>query len=172
MKPKPFSALNHFTVPCATCAPAFVRRTTLPDRRAGFLLFRPSNTNVELNRAERYNKKPGKTGLQAESIPRRVSADQARSPRGLERGVDAVGRADHRLQRIEGLKALPRVQDDGLLGLVQSPVLDQLTQHRDGHATRGLGEDARRAGEVADALHDLVVAHPADGAAGAPDRVE
>jgi len=25
MKPKPFSALNHFTVPCATCAPTFVR---------------------------------------------------------------------------------------------------------------------------------------------------
>src|SRR6185312_9444879 len=23
MQPKPFSALNHFTVPCATCAPTF-----------------------------------------------------------------------------------------------------------------------------------------------------
>src|ERR1700710_1886696 len=47
MKPKPFSALNHFTVPCATCAPTFVRTAPL-DRGAGVSLFRPSNTNVEL----------------------------------------------------------------------------------------------------------------------------
>src|SRR5919107_4400679 len=34
MKPKPFSALNHFTVPCATCAPTF-RACGRPPHRPG-----------------------------------------------------------------------------------------------------------------------------------------
>src|SRR3954451_671669 len=48
MKPKPFSALNHFTVPCATCAPTFVRSDDPPRSRGRVSLFRPPNTNVEL----------------------------------------------------------------------------------------------------------------------------
>src|SRR4051812_44147880 len=48
MKPKPFSALNHFTVPCATCAPTF-RATDEPSRSGGRgLALPPVNTNVEL----------------------------------------------------------------------------------------------------------------------------
>src|SRR3954454_5085966 len=48
MKPKPFSALNHFTVPCATCSPTFVHSggPQVPGGRV--VLFRPPNTNVEL----------------------------------------------------------------------------------------------------------------------------
>src|SRR3712207_9534148 len=58
MKPKPFSALNHFTVPCATCAPTVVRADALPTDRGGRVeLFRPSNTNVEPNRGRTYNTK-------------------------------------------------------------------------------------------------------------------
>src|ERR671921_2741426 len=53
MKPKPFSALNHFTVPCATCAPTF-RACGRPlwFGGPGYSLFRPPNTNVELEPRE------------------------------------------------------------------------------------------------------------------------
>src|SRR3954451_9067498 len=35
MKPKPFSGLNHFTVPCATCAPTFRAFGRAPPRAGG-----------------------------------------------------------------------------------------------------------------------------------------
>src|SRR3954471_23024914 len=52
MKPKPFSALNHFTVPCATCAPTFraCGRPLLTGEPG--LALRPSDTNAELDPRE------------------------------------------------------------------------------------------------------------------------
>src|SRR3954447_10129074 len=104
MKPKPFSALNHFTVPCATCAPTFMRRTTPLDRGAGVSLFRPSNTNVELEPRGRYNKKARKTGppRRIDTGPRSAAsrpvalADEAGCPDRLQRRLDAVRRAHDR----------------------------------------------------------------------------
>src|SRR4051812_5076848 len=118
MKPKPFSALNHFTVPCATCAPTFMRRTTPLDRGAGFLLFRPSERTWNSNRAERYNKKARKTGtprgIDTGPCPE-VSADQTGFARRLQRRAHAVRGSDDRLQRVQRLQALTGVEDDGLL---------------------------------------------------------
>src|SRR3954470_24853353 len=48
MKPKPFSALNHFTVPCATCYTTFVHSVAPQVPEGRVVLFRPPNTNVEL----------------------------------------------------------------------------------------------------------------------------
>src|ERR1700712_1410595 len=48
MKPKPFSALNHFTVPCATCAPAFMSADSPLEPANRVAVFRPYDTNVEL----------------------------------------------------------------------------------------------------------------------------
>jgi hypothetical protein len=62
MKPKPFSALNHFTVPCATCAPAFVRSgRSFSIGEPGYSLFRPSNTNVELEPRETVHEKSARS---------------------------------------------------------------------------------------------------------------
>src|SRR5437764_8158902 len=56
MKPKPFSALNHFTVPCATGAPTFVRADG-PAQVVGpgYSLFRPRTRTWNSNRARGYN---------------------------------------------------------------------------------------------------------------------
>src|SRR3954453_9612187 len=54
------------------------------------------------------------------------SADEPRSPHRLQRRVDAVGEADDGLQRVEGLQALPGVEDDGLLRRVEPAVGHQL----------------------------------------------
>src|SRR3712207_2540815 len=140
MKPKPFSALNHFTVPCATCAPTVVRADGLPTDRGGRVeLFRPSNTNVEPNRRRTYSTKrlvrpdsrtrPTRSG---EALPEPGTAthpggspDETGRPDRRQRRRHPVGRPDDRLQRVEGLQALPGVQDDGLLRRVQPAVLDQ-----------------------------------------------
>src|SRR3954453_9744481 len=162
MKPKPFSALNPFTVPCATCAPTF--RATDDPPRSGGRVFRSSARRTRTwnsNRAERYNKNAGKTG-----IPRGIDTgpspgpvtpdlgDEAGLARRLQRWAHPVRGPDDGLERIERLQALTGVEDDGLLVPVQATVLHQLAEHRDGHPARGLGEDARGPGEVADALHD------------------
>src|SRR3954452_6326536 len=59
MKPKPFSALNHFTVPCATCAPTFraCGRPLLTGEPG--LALRPSDTNVELEPRETVEERAG-----------------------------------------------------------------------------------------------------------------
>src|SRR5437660_9791920 len=104
MKPKPFSALNHFTVPCATGAPTFVRA----DGPAhvvgpGYSLFRPRTRTWNSNRARGYN-----TGCEERATPRtfppggsgrtRVgndltpgpwsSPDETRGPDRAQRGLD------------------------------------------------------------------------------------
>src|SRR3954449_13236143 len=188
MKPKPFSALNHFTVPCATCAPTFraCGRPTAADGARSRSSARRTRT-WNSNRARRYNRKALVTALRRRTVTRirgrlrhpagrmtrpYASADEPRGPHRPQRRLHPMCGADDRRERVEGLQTFPGVEDDGLLRRVQPAVTDQLAQHRDRHATGGLGEDAGGPGEVADALHDLVVADPADRAAGPPDRVE
>src|SRR4051812_26005477 len=158
MKPKPFSALNHFTLPCATCAPTFVRRTTPLDRGAGSEALPP----VEHERGTRTARKattrtPAIHRIHAESrrsgdrSSRPTSADETGRPRRLQRRVHPVGGPDDRLERVEGLQPLAGVEDDGLLRGVKPAVLDELAEDRHGHPAGRLREDTRRAREVADA---------------------
>src|SRR3712207_2931475 len=56
MKPKPFSALNHFTVPCATCAPTFVRADGPVIRGPGTALPPAGHVRGTDDRARRYNR--------------------------------------------------------------------------------------------------------------------
>src|ERR1700709_1189434 len=108
MKPKPFSALNHFTVPCATCAPTF-RACGRPPWTwgPGYSLFRPSNTNVELEPRETVQgEQPPEQWVRAGLIPARDRAsaprpggrtyrtplaDEPRRPDRLQRRVHPVG---------------------------------------------------------------------------------
>src|SRR5690242_17651345 len=168
MKPKPFSALNHFTVPCATCAPTF-RAADGPTAAEGpgYSLFRPYNTNVELEprRTVQHRVRGGSTSTHDSSpvpvswrfirarrphpTPREgPSRDETRLPGRPQRRLHPVRGTDHGLQRVEGLQALPGVEDDGLLGRVEPPVLDQLPEDGDGHAARRLAEHAGRTGQV------------------------
>src|SRR3954451_18994090 len=165
MKPKPFSALNHFTVPWATCSPTF-RACGRPHVSWGRGLALPPAEHARGTRTAR----DGTSGegcreyIHAAQTPDRdVSVTQSGDrpdptpgPAGpgsrltdqtgradrLQRGLHVVRGADDRLQRGEGLEALSRVEDDGLLRGVEPPVADQLTQHRDGDPTGGLGEHA------------------------------
>src|ERR1700750_1584537 len=82
------------------------------------------------------------------------------------RRLDGRGRADDAGHRVEGLQAVAGVDDDGLERGVELAGLDELLEHTDGGAARGLGEDALRAGQQHDALADLVVADVLDRAAG------
>src|SRR3954451_19032630 len=129
MKPKPFSALNHFTVPCATCAPTFSRDgRPLLIGGPGFCSSARQNERGTRPARKGTTRKPGKQVLQAEPIctfcdvvPRSGDglSDEAGLPSRLERRADAVGGSDDRLQRVEGLQALAGVEDDGLLVLVE-----------------------------------------------------
>src|SRR5690349_3907845 len=142
MKPKPFSALNHFTVPCATCAPTLVRADGPSDAaEPGYSLFRPRTRTWNSNRARGYSTgcveratprtfQTGQvrtgTGVWDHPTPgRRSSPDEARSPDRPQRGLHPVGGADDGQQRVEGLQPLAGVEDDGLPGRVQQSVLDQ-----------------------------------------------
>src|SRR4051794_33719529 len=132
MKPKPFSALNHFTVPCATCAPTFSydgRRLfaeepglALPpvDHERGTRTARKVQQEGPENRTSTQNRYRIRTLLpwSGEHVPvheppragkergQRVLADEAGRPDRLQRRLDAVRRAHHRLQRVEGLEPL------------------------------------------------------------------
>src|SRR4051812_10062861 len=114
MKPKPFSALNHFTVPCATCAPTF-RATDDPSGSGGRVsALPPVNTNVELeprgkvqqespeyrqSTQNRYRVLRGRHPVR--STPGRCSGDEAGLARRLQRWAHAVRGSDDRLQRVE-----------------------------------------------------------------------
>src|SRR6478735_134293 len=115
MKPKPFSALNHFTVPGATCAPTF-RATDDPSRSGGRVFRSSARQNERGTRTARKGttRKPGKQVLHAEStstfcelVPRSGddrppdSADETRLARGLQRRAHPVRGTDDRLQRVE-----------------------------------------------------------------------
>src|SRR3712207_4970040 len=130
MKPKPFSALNHFTVPCATCAPTFRacgRSLWIGGPRSRSSARRTRTWNS--NRARRYMRVARVTPTPRSADARMWGGlphppgkdptlrlrDESRRPDRAQRGLHAVGRPDHRLERVEGLEALPRVEDDGLL---------------------------------------------------------
>src|SRR4051794_13024909 len=82
MKPKPFSALNHFTVPCATCSPTFVHSVGPQVPGGRVVLFRPPNTNVELEpRGTVQELVSLVTGLPRDYSPDVVPAEGPRLPR-------------------------------------------------------------------------------------------
>ena len=92
-----------------------------------------------------------------------------------ERGVRRVdgGRRTHPVRnRVERLEAVTGVEHDRLAVGVELAGLHQLLQHADGHAARGLREDALGAGQQLDALADLLVVDVLDGAAGTTGDVE
>src|SRR3954454_22013194 len=166
MKPKPFSALNHFTVPCATCAPTFVRAVNPPASEGSGLALPPvgheRGTRTARNGTARIAAGHGSATCPITRCGNDYdSADQARFPDRAERRLHPVGGGDDGGDRLQGLEALAGVEDDGLLGRVEPAVLHELPQHRGGDAARGLGEDAGGAGQVPDALHDRRVADPA-----------
>src|SRR3954468_19908911 len=101
MKPKPFSALNHFTVPCATCAPTF-RATDDPSRSGGRVSALPPVGHERGTRTARKGttRRPEIQVIHAESIPGRalVLLDEPGGPCRLQRRLDAVRRSDDRLQ--------------------------------------------------------------------------
>src|SRR5215212_11052430 len=114
MKPKPFSALNHFTrCPVPRVLPRFVRTDDPPDVGAGFLALPPVRTRAwNSNRAEPYSTEAARTAAprmaharsRGISLPRMTghahrtpSADEPRGPHRLQRGLHAVGEADDRL---------------------------------------------------------------------------
>src|SRR3954464_6714984 len=108
MKPKPFSALNHFTVPCATCAPTFVRADDPARSRGRVSLFRPSNTNVELEPRgtvqELVSQVMGPSRVSSPhvvpGVAPGVSGDETGLAQRLQRGLYAVGGADDGQQRV------------------------------------------------------------------------
>src|SRR3954469_5027034 len=81
MKPKPFSALNHFTVPCATCAPTF-RATDDPPRSGGRVSALPPVEHERGTRTARKGttRKPEIQVIHAESIPGRAREGYAMRP--------------------------------------------------------------------------------------------
>src|SRR3712207_4140353 len=100
MKPKPFSALNHFTVPCATCAPTF-RACGRPSSIGGpgYSLFRPSDTNVELEPRENVPHRMRSDGDSTHGdtrtddvLPHPASGDETGCPGGPQQ----IGRASCR----------------------------------------------------------------------------
>ena len=72
-------------------------------------------------------------------------------------------RAAHGVDRLQAVAG--DAEHDALVG-VDVAALGELGQHRGGDAAGGLGEDAGRLGEQADAGADLVVGHRVDAAAG------
>src|SRR3954452_4889901 len=122
MKPKPFSALNHFTVPCATCAPTF-RATDDPSRSGGRVsALPPVRTRTwNANRAERYDKKARNTGHPRGTAPFRAppracegwggrsafSSTVPAGPRRVAGRLDSVRGPDEWVHRVERLQALP-----------------------------------------------------------------
>src|SRR3954453_21949550 len=91
MKPKPFSALNHFTVPCATCAPTF-RATDDPSRSEGRVSALPPVGHERGTRTARKGttRKPEIQVIHAESIPGRAPAP-SRAPPGACEGWGGRG---------------------------------------------------------------------------------
>src|SRR3954466_15607488 len=82
MKPKPFSALNHFTVPSATCAPTFVRADDPSRSRGRGLALPPANTNV--------GREPRGT---VQELVSQVTGHAHRSPEGVVTRVAPPGQA-------------------------------------------------------------------------------
>src|SRR5687767_11798810 len=132
---------------CHVCSCVSCVRTAPPDRRTGSSSSARRTRTWNSNRARRYSRNTGKvlyprrtnTGSGERCLPPirtaelYASGDEAGRPGGLQGRVHAVGRPDHRLERVERLEALARVEHDGLLGGVQPAVLDQLAQHRHRH---------------------------------------
>src|SRR5919112_1414580 len=154
MKPKPFSALNHFTVPCATCAPTF-RAGGPPTAGDGAR----SRSSARRTRTWKSNR----------ARPYRTERVGTATPRTGNTGTDE---RDDGLQRVQRLEPLTGVQDDGPLRRVEPAVGHEPAEHRDGDPAGGLREDARRPRQVADPLHDLGVPDPADRSAGPADGVQ
>src|SRR3954452_1205966 len=160
MKPKPFSALNHFTVPCATCAPTIVRADDPSE--SGDRVTRSSARRTRTWNSNRARTYP--TQRVQSATPRTGHTDtddlgdEACRAHRLQGRLHPVGGAHDRRQRVQGLESLAGVEDDGLLRSVEPPVGHQLPQHRYGDPAGGLGEDACRPGQVADALDDFLVA--------------
>src|SRR5215218_2128188 len=77
---------------------------------------------------------------------------------GVERGRDDGSRTDAGLDRVERLEPVAGdVGDDALVGSYDALSREAL-ERRDGHASRGLGEDALGAREELHRVDDLVVA--------------
>src|SRR5918912_1227114 len=138
MKPKPFSALNHFTVPCATCAPTFRACGRSPLRGGTGSSSSARRTRTwNSNRAKPYSREALLAAIPCRTVTRirsrldlrirrhtgpYASGDQPRRPDRPQRGLHAVGRADDALERVEGLQPLAGVEDDGLLRRIEPAV--------------------------------------------------
>src|SRR5690606_24380397 len=97
---------------------------------------------------------------------------QAGGAEGFQGRGDVRGRGDDGRDGVQGLQAVPRVDDHGFGGRVEGTGPDELAQGRDGDAAGGLAEDALGAGEQPDALDHLLVGDVLDGAVRAADDVQ
>src|SRR3954447_20902272 len=123
MKPKPFSALNHFTVPCATCAPTF-RATDDPSRSGGRVsALPPVRTNVELEPRGKVQQESPESGYSTQNRYLR-SARSSPGPVTTGRPVQLI-RPDSRADFSDGLTRCvgPTTGSSGSSVLRPSPVL-------------------------------------------------
>src|SRR3712207_1382080 len=95
MKPKPFSALNHFTVPCATCAPTFRACGRPPLIRQDRVLALPPAEHERGTRTarDRTARSAPEQALRAQETPVRMNVPPSI---GVRRLGDEAGRPDRK----------------------------------------------------------------------------